>query len=807
MAGESPDKSEQRKSSGETTRGDRDPRLAVFHEGEAGGGNSAVAVADEEPEAVAEAEREAESAVRESESSDSIESGKPADSAKSSDESDESDEKVAEGATGESDESDEGASDEPVDRRTAVFRTLKREPDGKAVDEKASPESGSDGEGPDGEGSDAPVDRPTAAFGVLRHKEAPRWAQKADKADDSADAEEKVADSGKTGKADEADKADKSDEGGEKGGEPAVGTGIDRPTAVFKTLKTPAEDKPAEDKPAEDKPAADKPAADKPADGNAAEAKPADAKVAEKPAAKPAEKPAGKPGEKDEKKAPGAERPEGGHLPAVAGGDNERTSRFVPLRSADAPPTRPPVRPSAQPALPESERTKQQPLPESERTKQQPLPPVGQPAPLDLLAQLTNTPPPAETPLRTVVRRVKIWTPLAVLLIVILGVVQSVRPLPDPELKVANATYTFDGAKVSLPWPEQGQSAVEVEGLGSLGTSGAQKPVPIASVTKVMTAYLVLKEHPLKASEEGPAIKIDAQAGKESGSEDESRVEVDEGQTYNELQMLQMLLIPSGNNIARQLARWDSGSEEAFVKKMNDAAKDLGMKNTVYTDPSGFKATTKSTASDQLKLARAVMKNEAFRSVVATPNIRIPGLKTPDSKIYNNNNLLVKPGVVGIKTGSSTPAGGALMWGAEKTVDGNKRLILGVVLQQRAPGILQKSLDLVQTNSYKLITAVQDGLTSATVAKKGDVVGHVDDGLGGTTPVVATKDVTAVGWGGLEVELELIDGGKVVPHTAKAGTVVGQLAVGSGSAQVKVPVALQNDLSEPSFGSKLVRIA
>lgn len=788
MAGESPDKSEQRKSSGETTRGERDPRLAVFHEGEAEGGKSAVAVADEEPEAAAEAEREAESAVRESESSDSVEAGKSVDGAKSADESDE---KAAEGSTEESGESDEGSSGEPVDRRTAVFRTLKREPaDGKAVDEKVSPESGSGSESDDG-GSDAPVDRPTAAFGVLRHKEAPRWAQKADKVDDSADAEEKAADSGKA------------DESGE-GGEPAAGAGTDRPTAVFRTFKTPDADKPTADKPTADgpaadgpgagKPLADKSAGNKPTDSKAADGKPADDKATERPAGKPAAKPADEPGksdEKDEKKAPGAERPES---------DNERTSRFVPLRSADAPPTRPPARPAAPPALPESERTKQQPLPESERTKQQPLPP------LDLLAQLTNTPPPPETPLRTAVRRVKIWTPLAVLLIVILGVVQSVRPLPDPELKVANATYTFDGAKMSLPWPEQGQSAVEVEGLGSLGTSGAQKPVPIASVTKVMTAYVVLNEHPLKGSDEGPTIKIDAQAGKESGSEDESRVQVDEGQTYNELQMLQMLLIPSGNNIARQLARWDSGSEAAFVKKMNDAAKDLGMKNTVYTDPSGFKATTKSTASDQLKLARAVMKSEAFRSVVATPNISVPGLKTPGSKIYNNNNLLVKPGVVGIKTGSSTPAGGALMWGAEKTVDGNKRLILGVVLEQRAPGILQNSLDLVQTNSYKLITAVQDGLTSATVAKKGEVVGHVDDGLGGTTPVVATKDVTAVGWGGLEVELELIDGGKVVPHTAKAGTVVGQLAVGSGSAQVKVPVALQSDLSEPSFGSKLVRI-
>ncbi|MGO4418253.1 D-alanyl-D-alanine carboxypeptidase, partial [Streptomyces sp. MCAF7] len=460
MAGESPDKSEQRKSSGETTRGERDPRLAVFHEGEAEGGKSAVAVADEEPEAAAEAEREAESVVRESESSNSIESGKSVDDAQSADESDESDE---------SDELDdkvaEGASGEPVDRRTAVFRTLKREPAGdKADDEKASPESE-----PDDEGSDEPVDRPTA---VLRHKDAPRWAQKADEAD----------------KGDKADKADKSNEGVDKGDEPAAGTGIDRPTAVFRTFKTPDAEKPTADKPEAGKPAADGGADGKPADDKATErpaGKPA-AKPVEKPAAKPADEP-GKPDEKDQKTAPGAERPDS---PA------ERTSRFVPLRSADAPPTRPPAHPSTQP-LPESERTKQQPLPESERTKQQPLPP------LDLLAQLTNTPPPAETPLRTAVRRVKIWTPLAVLLIVILGVVQSVRPLPDPELKVADATYTFDGAKMSLPWPGQGQSAVEVEGLGSLGTSGAQKPVPIASVTKVMTAYVVLNEHPLKVDEEG----------------------------------------------------------------------------------------------------------------------------------------------------------------------------------------------------------------------------------------------------------------------------------------------------------------
>ncbi|MFK4182720.1 D-alanyl-D-alanine carboxypeptidase [Streptomyces sparsogenes] len=818
VAGESPDKSEQRKSSGETTRGERDPRLAVLREGETGSGGSVVAVADDGSEVKAgaeagirESESESDDAVKGAESDKTGKSGKSGESG----DADKSDKGIqssedgqssagsgdgpkGDGAKGDGSEGEESA--EPVDRRTAVFRTLKRDP-------APEPEA-------DDEDSDGPVDRPTAAFGVLRRKDGPRWARKADESEESGEPQE-ARESGDSGKAGEK---------GEGGDGSAVGTGVDQPTRVIKALPLPADDKPAANKPADDKPAAK--AADKPADATAAKAadtaaaepaEPADAtaaKTADKAADKAADTTAAKAAAETAAKAtasaaakpaekPGA--PSAGEKTADAERPSERTSRFVPLRSDDAPAARPPARPAAPPALPDPERTAQQPLPESERTKQQPLPPAGQPAPLDLLAQLTNTPPPPETPLRTAMRRIKIWTPIAVLLLIVLGVVQAMRPLPDPSLTLAaESIYRFDGAKLSLPWPDQGQSAVEVEGVGSLGTSGAQKPVPIASVTKVMTAYVVLKSHPLKVSQKGPSIRIDAQADKEAGSEDESRVPVKEGQTYTERQMLEMLLIPSGNNIARLLARWEAGSEKAFVKKMNDAAKDLGMKNTVYTDPSGFVATTKSTASDQLKLARAVMQSEAFRAVVATPNVKIPGLK---DTIYNNNNLLVKPGVIGIKTGSSTPAGGALMWGAEKTVDGKKQRILGVVLEQRAPGILQNSLDLVQENSYKLITAVQEGLTSATVVKKGEVVGHVDDGLGGTTPVVATKDLTAIGWGGLEVELKLTDGGKTVPHSAKAGTVVGELTVGSGPGQVKVPVALQNDLSEPSFGAKLTRIA
>ncbi|EXU69157.1 D-alanyl-D-alanine carboxypeptidase [Streptomyces sp. PRh5] len=842
MAGESPGRSDQQKSSGETARGESDPRLAISREAEAGQGSTAVAVvsddlrsgseepdsASDEPgvtsQAKAEAEAEAEpaapavdrgdakvSGVRDSEqgegSGTSEAKAEPEADAGASDESPkgdaaepdaEADEDGADGAddsndshgADDSDDADadakveraaeagaDGDGDEPskpsVDQRTAVFRTVKSKTDSDSdadADAKAedAAEAGADGDGD--EPSKPSVDQRTAVFRTVKSK---AGAEGKDKKDESEKDEAKKKDETKADEPKgESGKAAASDADDDASGKP-----IDRPTAAFGVLP---------EKPGKDSKSGKK-GVDQPTTAFKAVSPPADSKTVEADTADKA-----------------SDAKTSGKKP-VGESDNERTSKFVPLRSPDDPA---PPKPAAPPAAPKAPAAPPTAVPEAERTKQQPLPPLTpdgkQPAPLDLLAQLTNTPPKPETPLRTAVRRVKIWTPLAVLLVIILGVVQAVRPLPDPSLKLtSDASYRFGGEALSMPWPDQGQSAAEVEGVGSLGTSGEQKPVPIASVTKVMTAYVVLKDHPLKGGAEGPKIKIDAQAAEEAKSADESRAEVKEGQSFTQHQLLQLLLINSSNNIARLLARWDAGSLDAFVKKMNDAADSLGMKHTTYTDPSGLKESTKSTAADQLKLAKAAMQSDAFRAVVATPNTDIPGL---DDRIYNNNNLLVKPGVIGIKTGSSTPAGGALMWGAVRTIDGKKQRILGVVLEQRATTTLDASLQLAQTNSYKLITAAQDALTSATVIKKGDVVGQVDDGLGGTTPVVATKDLKAVGWSGLTVDIKIGDGGKTVPHSAKAGTVVGEVTVGTGPGQLKAPVALQSDLSEPSFGAKLTRI-
>lgn len=477
----------------------------------------------------------------------------------------------------------------------------------------------------------------------------------------------------------------------------------------------------------------------------------------------------------------------------------ERTSKFVALKPLDEPRTPKGVVPAQLPPEAQPEAGAAGPF-GPERTTQQPLPPKP---PLDLLAELTNRPKPAETALRTTVRRVKIWTPLALLLVIVFAVVQAVRPLATPTLALtADEKFSFDGSKPNLSWPTEGQAVVDVDGIGSLGAYGDQRPIPIGSVAKVMTAYLILKEH--KDDQETLTVDKAAADHFESGERaNESVVEVKEGDEITVEEAIQDIMLPSANNIAKLLARWDSnGDEGAFVKKMNAAAKDLGMKNTTYTDASGLDETTVSTAVDQLKLAKAAMRVPLFKEIVRLPKFKSTTSQRAQDQA-NFNKLVPLFGVVGIKTGSTTKAGGNLLFAAEKEIGGSTQLIIGAVFGQHAPPII----DTATAKSKDLILRTQELLETRTVVRKGDVVGHVDDGLGGTTPVIATKDVSAVGWPGLTVNLAIGDGGKTVPHTAKAGTKVGVLSIGDGAkGAVKVPVALQEDLVEPGFGARLTRI-
>ncbi|WP_329411029.1 D-alanyl-D-alanine carboxypeptidase [Streptomyces sp. NBC_00704] len=644
-----------------------------------------------------------------------------------------------------------------------------------------------------GEATDRPASKSAS-------KPAPKWAT-----DDKADKEDKADETGKAAEPDE--EAGRSVETGDETGGKAADRPVDQPTAVFKTprpkpavdqpttmLKLGAAARPTSDedaKSAEDAKSVKGAASVEDAKDDAAArtggaGKPGTADKADKAGKPAAARTAGTADEADDVDAGSADEP-------VA----ERTSTFVALKPLDEPRApKPPVKPSAPR---QADVTALVPQVGPERTTQQPLPPKP---PLDLLAELTNTPPPPPTPLRQLRRRLKIWTPLVLLLLVVFAIAQAARPLPTPGLTLtAKDSYTFEGGKTQLPWPNEGQGWMDADGVGTMGSFGKQTPVAIGSVAKTMTSYIILKSHPMKAGEEGPRIRIDATAEKEGGYDvtgDESTLNtVKEGQTLTEHQALSAVLIPSANNIARLLARWDAGSEAAFVKKMNATARELGMTNTTYTDPSGLKETTVSTAEDQVKLGRAFVKVPALVAISSAAS-----WDDPSGKNWPNYNTLpYNMGAIGIKTGSTTAAGGNLLFASRKKVGGQTVTLVGAVLGQHKPRILET----VNAVSQKALLAAQDALASAKILKKGDVVGYVDDRLGNHTPVVITEDVPAVGWAGMTVKLSFTAG--EVPHSAKAGAQVGTLTVGDGtSGAVKVPVALRSDLNEPGFPDKLTRL-
>ncbi|MEY9910030.1 D-alanyl-D-alanine carboxypeptidase [Catenulispora sp. MAP12-49] len=232
-----------------------------------------------------------------------------------------------------------------------------------------------------------------------------------------------------------------------------------------------------------------------------------------------------------------------------------------------------------------------------------------------------------------------------------------------------------------IPFPPNGQAALAVDGhraaSGPVGT-----PQPIASVTKIMTAYQVLLDHPLRPGDQGPTITVSAseaaayRAARRGG---ESVIPVAAGERITEHKALEAMLLPSANDIARLLARWDAGSVGGFAARMNATAAGLGMSRTHYADPAGVDTGTVSTAPDQLLLDQAAMANPVLAGVVGERSATVPAAGT----VHTSNPLVGTGGFIGTKTGWTTPAGQCLMFTARETDRrGDVHMVYGVLLGQ-----------------------------------------------------------------------------------------------------------------------------
>jgi len=208
----------------------------------------------------------------------------------------------------------------------------------------------------------------------------------------------------------------------------------------------------------------------------------------------------------------------------------------------------------------------------------------------------------------------------------------------------------------------------------------------VASLTKMMTAYIILKEQPLDKEVLVPPYAVRS---------DDSLAGIKPGETLKIRDLLKGLLINSGSDAAQALAITDAGSNDAFAKKMNEAALGLNLKNTHFDNPVGWdSANNYSSAKDLSILARVLLNNKFFAETVAKKYASIATKGGRTINLVNTNLLLNGKDIIGVKTGYTITAGECLV---DLKTFGNHRFLTVVIGSNDRFGQTRSFLDWIQS--------------------------------------------------------------------------------------------------------------
>ena len=217
----------------------------------------------------------------------------------------------------------------------------------------------------------------------------------------------------------------------------------------------------------------------------------------------------------------------------------------------------------------------------------------------------------------------------------------------------------------SVTWPQRGSAAIIVPQLSVEASSPNQPRVPIASLTKMMTAWVVLHRLPLVAGESGPCMTVnaaDVAIYNHDIDNDLSSVKIVAGINLCENVLLRGMLVHSAADYAQLLVVLTGMHEATYVAAMNQAARSLGLRNTGYVDVTGLSAGDRSTAQDQATLAADLMTDEpVVQGIVDLPEVSLPvaGVVESYTPFVGQSNI------VGVKSGFTTAAGGCDVMAAQ----------------------------------------------------------------------------------------------------------------------------------------------
>ncbi len=319
----------------------------------------------------------------------------------------------------------------------------------------------------------------------------------------------------------------------------------------------------------------------------------------------------------------------------------------------------------------------------------------------------------------------------------------------------------------------------------------ADEQLPPASLTKMMTSYIVSSEVVNGSLKEDDLVNISVKAWKMGGS----KMFIREGTQVSVKDLLRGVIVQSGNDASVALAEHVSGSEGAFVDVMNQQAALLGMNNTVYKNATGWPADGHVTTARDLSLLAQALINDypEHYKLYAEKYFQYNGINQP-----NRNRLLFRdPSVDGLKTGHTEEAGFCLVSSALK--DGMRLIsvVMGTRSDEARAAESQKLLayGFRYFKTHKLY-GVDDQLAQAQVwsGKQKQVNLGLSEDLFLTIPRGAEDDLNAT----MEID-------EVIHAPFQAGQQLGQLKVSlEGEVLVDVPLIARQGVEEAGFFARLL---
>lgn len=352
-------------------------------------------------------------------------------------------------------------------------------------------------------------------------------------------------------------------------------------------------------------------------------------------------------------------------------------------------------------------------------------------------------------------------------------------------------------AAVALTYPKTGASAVSIIGAdefpatlgtnGIFGSSGGNDPRSIASISKVVTALVILDKVPLGADDDGPTLTF---SKADNATYDQYYVlgatiqPMKIGSSLSLHDALELMLVVSASNYADVVSTQVFGSRANYLSATRTWLAANGMTGTTIVEPTGIDPRNTSTPTDLITLGKLALASPAVASIMKMPMLRVAGFDQQAS----SNNVLGTDGINGVKTGTLDEAGSCLLFTAVVDVGlGAPITIVGVVLggtDHYGVGIAAQTL----------IEGIVAGFHQVPLMSAGTQLGVYDTPWGEKAHVIANDGASILTWSDTPVTVS------VTRSSAKMGVknaTVGAVTYVAGARTATVSLELDDWLTGP----------